>query len=302
MDAVSTLIRMARLTGAVDVRCLLAGGHAMDNPARGGGEVPFHLLLDGHCVVESGDRVVELRAGDVLVLPRAERHRVRVVDDGPPAPAAMDDGGSVATLRSAGAPVIDLFCGHFTYRAGPGELLFGGLPRVLHTSFGTGPESPLRPLGELLRNEATRDGPGSAALLASLCEVLLTLALRGTPPAAPLVVPWTAVTDPGLRAVVDAVVREPQRAWTIAGLARVAGVSRATLVRHFSAATGLGVADFLTRTRMTIAADLLTTTDSTLDTIAAAVGYRSASAFGKAFREATGSTPARLRRTAAARS
>lgn len=69
----------------------------------------------------------------------------------------------------------------------------------------------------------------------------------------------------------------------IAHLARVAGVSRATLTLHFSAATGMGVADFPTQTRMTIAADLLTTTGRSLDDIAASVGYRSTSAFGKAF-------------------
>jgi AraC family transcriptional activator of mtrCDE len=93
-------------------------------------------------------------------------------------------------------------------------------------------------------------------------------------------------------------VHQPGEQWTIAGLARVAGVSRATLVRHFSAAADMGVAEFLTRTRMTIAADLLASTDRSLDDIAAAVGYSSASAFGKAFRGVTGTTPSRLRRSA----
>jgi AraC family transcriptional activator of mtrCDE len=55
-----------------------------------------------------------------------------------------------------------------------------------------------------------------------------------------LVAPWTAVTDAGLRAVVNAMVNEPEKQWTIAGLACVAGVSRATLTRRFSAATGMG--------------------------------------------------------------
>lgn len=86
---------------------------------------------------------------------------------------------------------------------------------------------------------------------------------------------WTAVVDPALRAVIDSIVHEPQKRWTIAALAGVAGVSRATLVRHFPAATGMGVADFLTRTRMTVAADLLSTTQRGLEDIAHSVGYRS---------------------------
>ncbi|MGK5741278.1 cupin domain-containing protein [Micromonospora sp. URMC 103] len=301
MDPISTLIRMARLEATVDVRCLLAGRHVLDNPPRPG-QVPFHLLLEGHCVVEFGDRTVELRAGDVLVLPGAGQHRVRVVAEDPPAPPERQLSGSVETLRSAGTSSIDLFCGHYTYRVGAGELLFAGLPDILHASFGAGAGSPLRLLGELVRHEATLDGPGAGALLASLCEALLVLVLRGDGrerrATTNLARPWTAVTDAGLRAVVDAVVREPEKPWTIDGLARVAGVSRATLVRHFSAATGMGIADFVTRTRMMIAADLLTTTGRGLDDVAARVGYRSTSAFGKAFRAATGTTPARLRRTA----
>jgi len=294
MDAISKLIRMARPEGAVDVRCLLAGGHVIDNPPCRPGRVPFHLLLSGHCMADVRGRTLELRPGDVLVLPRGCGHRVRVVADGPPSPYVRHDGGSIATERSEDEPVVDLFCGHFTYQPGAGQLLFDGLPDIVHASLGIGASSPLHLLGELMRSEADLDGPGAGALLASLCEALLALALRGatTNP----VPPWTAVTDPGLRAVVDAVASEPGRSWTISGLARVAGVSRATLVRHFSAATGMGVAEFLTRTRMTIAADLLTGTERGLDDIAGTVGYRSASAFGKAFRDATGSTPSQLRR------
>jgi AraC family transcriptional activator of mtrCDE len=252
--------------------------------------------------VRAGGRTVGLEAGDVLVLPRAERHVVRVDAGAPPVPAARQEGTSVATLRSASAPHVDLFCGHFAYRPGAGELLFAGLPDVLHASFGTGAASPLRLLGELMRSEAAQDGPGAGALLAALCEALLALVLRGggdgsRAAAGPA---WTAVTDPGLRAVIDAVVREPQKRWTLAGLAEVAGVSRATLVRRFPAATGMGVADFLTRTRMTVAADLLTTTRRSLEDIAAAVGYRSSSAFGRAFRITTGTTPACWRRAATA--
>ncbi|WP_225850507.1 AraC family transcriptional regulator [Streptomyces sp. HPF1205] len=301
MDAISTLIRMARLEAGVDVRCLLAGGHVLDNPPSPPGEVPFHVLLAGHCVVRIGERAVDLRAGDVLVLPSAGRHSVRVHADAPAVPAERHEGASVATLRSPSAPDVDLFCGRFAYRPGAGELLFAGLPDVLHASFGTGAGSPLRLLGELMRNEAALDGPGAGALLASLCEALLALVLRGDGGGSPAgsAPVWTGAVDPGLRAVIDAVVREPGERWTIARLAEVAGVSRATLVRHFSAATGMGVADFLTRTRMTVAADLLSTTRRSLEDIADSVGYRSPSAFGRAFRTVTGTTPASWRRAAA---
>jgi AraC family transcriptional activator of mtrCDE len=297
MDAISSIIRMARLEASVDLRCLLAGSHVIDNPPSDPGHVPFHVLLVGHCVAEIGGRTVDLHAGDVLILPRGARHRVRVVADGPPVPSELEVSGSMRVLRSDAEPAVDLFCGRYAYQPGAGELLFAGLPDILHASFGLDDGSPLHPLGRLMRSEATMDGPGAGALLSSLCEALLALVLRGDGRGRGTIeTPWTGVTDAGLRAVVDAVVNEPQEPWTISSLARIAGVSRATLIRHFSSATGMGVADFLTRTRMTIAADLLATTGRSLDDIAGSVGYRSTSAFGKAFRTATGDTPSRLRR------
>ena len=48
---------------------------------------------------------------------------------------------------------------------------------------------------------------------------------------------------------------------------------------------------------MMVAAGLLTGAGQTVATVAGRVGYRSESAFSKAFRSATGSTPGRYRRT-----
>ena len=76
-------------------------------------------------------------------------------------------------------------------------------------------------------------------------------------------------------------------------------MSRATFIRRFGRSTGMTVGAFLTQARLMTAADLLQTTDSTVAAVAAQVGYQSESAFSRAFREATGPTPARFRRGAA---
>jgi AraC family transcriptional activator of mtrCDE len=54
----------------------------------------------------------------------------------------------------------------------------------------------------------------------------------------------------------------------------------------------------MTGLRMAIAADMLADGDRSVSAIAAAVGYRSESAFGRAFRLATATTPARFRANA----
>jgi AraC family transcriptional activator of mtrCDE len=60
----------------------------------------------------------------------------------------------------------------------------------------------------------------------------------------------------------------------------------------------MAVGEFMTGLRMAIAADMLADGDRTVSAIAAAVGYRSESAFGRAFRLATTTTPARFRANA----
>jgi steroid delta-isomerase-like uncharacterized protein len=109
---------------------------------------------------------------------------------------------------------------------------------------------------------------------------------------------WTSVDDAAVLDVIGAVLREPGRDWTIAEFAKRAAMSRATFIRHFSHATGMAVGEFMTGLRMAIAADMLADGDRSVSAIAAAVGYRSESAFGRAFRLATATTPARFRANA----
>ncbi len=56
MDSVSYLIRMARLRGTVDKRCLLAGPALLGHATRTPREAPFHLLLEGACTLELAGR------------------------------------------------------------------------------------------------------------------------------------------------------------------------------------------------------------------------------------------------------
>ena len=76
-------------------------------------------------------------------------------------------------------------------------------------------------------------------------------------------------------------------------------MSRATFIRHFQAATGMTFGRFLARARLMTAADQLVGTDLSVAAIAAAVGFRSESAFTRAFRAEIGETPARFRRSQA---
>jgi AraC-like DNA-binding protein len=302
MDSVSHLIHLARLMAGLDKRCLLAGTTVMDVPSPGKNTASFHLLLDGECTVELPDREIAVKTGDVVLVPNGTPHRVRTAGAGSAQGTVETPGASFDLIRSPeGEAVIDLFCGHYSYGSGAGALLFGSLPDPLHVSFGQDDEV-VRMLSGIMRAEALKDGAGTAVILASLCDAMLAMVLRKSSARyddAPL---WTAVEHPQIRTVIDAVVREPGTDWSIVRLADLAAMSRATFIRHFTRGTGMTVGTFLTHIRLMTAAELLTTTDHTVATVAAEVGYHSESAFSRAFRDATGLTPARFRRSVTASS
>lgn len=300
MDAVSHLLRLARLDARLDKRCLLAGSTQMDVAEHGEREAPFHVLLEGTCTLQVGARVLELRAGDVVLIPSGAAHRVVTAGAGAVSGTAETAGAAFTTTRSGegGAAVIDLFCGHYSFGAGAGAMLLRSLPDPVHVSFGDPGEGNevLRMLGTLMRSEAQREGEGTAAILSALCTVLLAMVLRTSRGARTSATLWTAAGEEAISAVIEKVLLDPGDNWSIQRMSRAATMSRATFLRHFSKSTGMTVREFLAHARLMTAAELLITTDLTVASVAAQVGYRSESAFSRSFRLGVGATPARFRR------
>ncbi|MFE0630842.1 cupin domain-containing protein [Streptomyces sp. NPDC058864] len=300
MDSVSRLLRLARLRADLDKRCLLGAGTRMEVPTHGEREAPFHVLLEGTCRLQVGAVLLDLRPGDVVMIPSGATHRVITDGDGDQVGTAETAGDVFMTTRSehGAEPVIDLFCGHYTFDAGTGSLLFSSLPDPVHVSFGQSAESDevLRMLSALMRGEARREGEGTAAILSALCTVLLAMVLRTARGDTTRTTLWTAAADGRIASAVEGMLDDPGADWTIERLSRTAAMSRATFLRHFTRDTGTTVGVFLTRARLMAAAELLATTDATVAAVAGQVGYYSESAFSRAFRAHLGTTPARFRR------
>jgi len=91
----------------------------------------------------------------------------------------------------------------------------------------------------------------------------------------------------------------PDRPWTLAVLAREAGVSRTTLATRFVRLVGEPPLTYLTDWRMTLATDLLTESTATVSTVAHRVGYADAFGFSTAFKRFHGMSPSECRRTCA---
>lgn len=106
--------------------------------------------------------------------------------------------------------------------------------------------------------------------------------------------------DARIARALAAVEARPDARWTVAGLARIAGLSRAAFARRFAAEVGAPPLRHVAAVRMRRAADLLAGTDASLADVAARVGYANEFALSRAFHRLVGAPPGVYRRRARA--
>jgi transcriptional regulator GlxA family with amidase domain len=83
----------------------------------------------------------------------------------------------------------------------------------------------------------------------------------------------------------DAMTAEPTRRWTLAALARVAGASPRHVSRLFGAHAGMSIAEYRTRLRATLAAQLMGSTAIGLERVADLAGFGSARQLRRAWQK-----------------
>ncbi len=106
----------------------------------------------------------------------------------------------------------------------------------------------------------------------------------------------TRARDARVARALDAVNEWPAAPWTVAKLAKVAGLSRAAFARRFKADVGSSPLRHVTMTRLYRAAGLLLASDAALAVVAAEVGYATEFSLSRAFRRHVGQPPGLYRR------
>jgi transcriptional regulator GlxA family with amidase domain len=101
----------------------------------------------------------------------------------------------------------------------------------------------------------------------------------------------SGLSDERVGRALNAMHLEPDRAWTVSALAETAMMSRSTFSDRFTAVVGLPPLRYLTRWRLTIAADLLRGGTLKVTEVAHGAGYGSEAAFSRAFKEEFGYPP-----------
>jgi AraC-like DNA-binding protein len=320
MDALSETLRVVRLVGAIFINARFTAPWCYQSPRADfaapllepGAErvVIFHLITEGECYCELGDGPpVRLTAGDVIVFPQGDAHRMASEPGLPPAtggakldavlarrPRQLAYGGGGATTR--------LVCGYLACDARLAQMLLAGLPPLLRVNVrGSNAGVWLEASVRYALAEARSPRPGGAGVLAKLAEVLFIEVLRlymneqGEDRTG-----WLAgVGDRIVGGALNALHKRPAHAWTLEELAREAGTSRSVLAERFQHLVGTAPMQYLTQWRMLLAANLLCRSNAPLARIAEDVGYQTDTAFSRAFRREYGAPPAAWRRSRSVR-
>jgi AraC-like DNA-binding protein len=204
---------------------------------------------------------------------------------------------SVPTLIvGEGQQGIITVCGEIRVGLAGGSDLFTSLGEPLAVRFG-GADG-LRDQFVMLLAESARPGVGSRVLTEALLKQCLVLALRRwiALDASPL--PWlAAVADTRLSRALHAIFEQPAVAFTVDGLAMIAGMSRSSFAAAFRRAFGQSPMSLVKLVRLRRASELLVTTALPVADIAKRVGFSSRSNFSLAFSQLYGMDPSRFRRT-----
>lgn len=167
------------------------------------------------------------------------------------------------------------------------------LPRVLVVGADQVPAA----LAQLVQAEISRDEPGQQVVLDRWLDLALIATLRAWFAGPASVSPgwYQAQSDPTVGPALRLLHEQPARPWTVAELARHVGLSRAGLARRFTTLVGEPPMAYLASWRIVLAADRLTTSTDTVESIARSVGYANAFALSVAFKRLRGVSPAGYR-------
>ena len=295
MDALSSIIDVASIRGSLDLRCQMAGRFTIPHERAEPGEAIFHLMLAGAAQIKvTGGPALKLVAGDLVLLPRGAAHALRGIGKHAAPPVHLDSTGPLLKrVNAEDGAEMDLLCGRFSYTHGPADLLMTALPDVLHVSL-TSEDSidAINGVVGLLRTEVMHMRSGALAVVTSLMQVLLVMALRIYTQREHISPSLLGLLgDPRLSTAILSMIRKPYEPWTVEALAKVANMSRATFARQVSEKGAMSPMDLLTTIRIHLSCGLLQTTDLVLADVAERVGYQSGSAFTKVFRKRMGMTP-----------
>jgi AraC-like DNA-binding protein len=288
-DPLTQVVGLLRPSASFSKLVLAAGAWAVRRTEEGR---PFYCaVLDGACRLSiAGQDPITLERGDFVLVPAAFDFTTSSLEPPPNSVESLRVETSPGVFRLGnqdGPPETRMLVGHFAFGSNDADLLVSLLPQLVHVRG----EGRLTTLVELVNGESRGDRPGRDVVLARLIEVLLIEALRSTRDSAPPQGLLRGLADKRIAAALRQMHDCPLQAWTVAALAKEAGLSRSTFFERFRHEMGVAPMEYLLGWRMALAKDILRKERTGVAQVAERVGYGSASAFSVAFARHVGMPP-----------
>jgi AraC-like DNA-binding protein len=315
MDALSDILRIARLSGGVFFNaeftapwCIAAQmAPELCAPFLGAADhlIPYHYVVDGEMQVALPNQPPQrLRSGEVVLFPRNDFHLIGSdVSLSPVSAAAVILAGGnriVQTVRhGGGGDAAHMVCG---FLGCDGNLIIpivSTLPPSLILKVDETPAADwIRSTFQYAAHEVADGQTGSTAVLSKLSELLFVEAVqhyvRSIPDGQ---TGWLAgLRDPAVSRALALMHANVAHGWSVEELAREAALSRSGLAERFTRVIGVAPMHYLADWRLQVAGQKLKDSNDPLVRIAEQVGYESEAAFSRAFKKKFGAAPATWRR------
>jgi len=254
----------------------------------------FHLILHGRCQVDvdDGRDRLTLGAGDGIFFLRDIAHALTPLE---PAVESVQR-TAMEPLLPRRADSTGLACGFFQFRPGLADLLADTLPDYLVLRAGDERFRTARGVFELILGETAREPGASSVVLERLTDLLIFFMLRHLAihdrQAYGL---FVLARDPAMAGLLQAILAEPAKTWSMQDMADRVHMSKATFHRRFTLQSGTTPAQLLQLLRMRVARRHLEHGMGIQDA-AERVGYQSQAAFSRAFQRTEGVAPSALRK------
>lgn len=314
MDVLSEVLKVVRLQGALFYNgefsspwsVYAASSHALAKYFATDTEhvIVYHLLTEGRAALrlENGGRLA-MTAGDIVMLPHGDKH---IIENGGASETLNDEEHLTDVLSQGlklwriggGGEVTKFVCGYMACDPRLSQIFLSGLPPLFKINLRKSASG--RWLENSIRfsvDQSNMSAPGEEALLAKLSEVLFVETLRAYIAQLPAEEKgWLGgARDSEVAKALALMHKSPEHPWTIASLAKEAGISRSVLAERFRHYLNESPMAYLTRWRIQLGAQMLESTSYSVAQIASEVGYESEAAFNRAFKREFTIPPARFR-------
>ena len=253
-------------------------------------------VVRGECwlSMEGVQEPIQLQAGTCVLLPHG-RPFIIGSDLTTPSKDAWEFLSSVERYNGviSASPGDDFFLlGSYFALEGDGRFLLDVLPPIIRIDNDMQRES-LRWAIERLLREMRDPQPGGTLVAQQVAYTLLVEALRlHLADKAHRGQGWlSALADKRMSAALSSMHQAPARAWTVQELAHGVGMSRTAFAQTFKRFVGSSPMQYLTKWRMTLAANRIQDAGESIASLAPVLGYQSESAFSAAFKRHWGSSP-----------